>query len=83
MPEYTYTDGENEIIVIHSMEWDGIIISGSGVEMWRKPPSGVHVNWNGPSPSQSEHQSPIIKDHIKNADRLRDEYLKNKEQRKE
>lgn len=79
MPNYTYTDGEHEISVTHPFDWDGVIITGAGVQMWRKPPEGVGVNWNGPSPSAMEGQHPDIKNHVKNADRLRDEYKEQKD----
>ena len=74
MPNYTYTDGETEITVIHPFDFECEIITGAGVVMWRKPPQGVGVNWNGPSPSALEGQHPDIREHVKNADRLRDEY---------
>lgn len=81
MPEYTYTDGEAKITVIHPFDWDGVIIAGSGVQMWRMPPQNVGINWNGLKPSDIEGQSPEIREHIKNADRLRDEYERNKDER--
>lgn len=83
MPNYTYTDGKIEIQVTHPYEWDGTIISGTGVVMWKKPPTGVAINWGGLSPSALENQSPELQQHIKNADRARDEYWKNKSQRKD
>lgn len=79
MPNYTYTDGNETITVIHPFDWGGVIISGSGVQMWRKPPQNVGINWNGLSPSASEGQSPELQEHIKNADRMRDEYEKEHE----
>lgn len=78
MPEYTYTDGSNEIIVIHPIDFDCTIITGAGVQMWRMPSKNVGVNWGGLSPSAAEWQSPELQAHIKNADSMRDEYERNK-----
>lgn len=82
MPKYTYTDGKVEIDVTHPLDWDGEIISGSGVRLWRKPPTGVSVNWGGLSPSAAEWQSPEIGQHVKDVERKRDQYYKRKEKRK-
>ena len=78
MPNYTYTDGEEEITVIHNIDWQGEIIGGSGVPMWRKPPANVGVNWGGLKPSDLEGMSPEVKQHLQNANRNRADYERNK-----
>lgn len=64
MPSYTYTDGTEEIIVTHSIDWQGEIYGGTGVQMWKLPPQNVAVNWNGLKPSDIEGASPELRQHL-------------------
>lgn len=76
MPEYTYTDGDIEITVIHPVDLELTIITGAGVQMWRMPSKIIGVNWVVPPHLEA---SPQIYDHIKTADRRRQEYKERNE----
>ena len=81
MPQYTYTDSNNNLITVnHPINWDGKIINADGEEMWRLPSKISGVAWgDGLSPSAMEQQSPEIRNHIQNASRERETYQERKQ----
>lgn len=83
MPEYTYTDELGHIVTMtHKMMYNGPVhCTQCGGEMWKRPQL-VAVTWGGLPPSSGE-LSPTIADHVRNADRNRDDYLRRKEEQAE
>ena len=84
MPVYEYLDENgHETTITHRMEYStGIVCTVCGLEMWRKPASGVNVTWGGLAPSQGE-QPDFIKNHLAdvNGNRARnDEKYQNKKE---
>lgn len=60
--------------VVHGMKEDPYIRCDCYAKMHRVPQNFL-LNWNGLAPSQGE-LNPEIKNHIRNADRGRDNYLR-------
>lgn len=79
MPFYVYKcdDCEQLLTVQHRMLYTtGLLCPDDGASMHRVPQL-FRVNWDGPAPSQWEIH-PSIKQHVRDAERNRDEFKRRK-----